>query len=547
MAACVVVGLCGFLFSSNSSAQNRTAAEKPDGPYPLSRELQVLERDLSSPEYREVLPTMIHTDLAAEWQRVGTPDNWLLFLEQHGGEAKVQGDPALKAAYEKRRQIADRFLALMRAEYAKRKLKPPFDDAKELERVLREAGRSVSDDVAPAVPVRVVLPAPGAERYWPRFRGPTGQGSAAGTTFPMHWSPTENIAWQVELPGRGNGSPVVWGEQIFVTSENESRTGRLLLCFNRSDGQLLWKREAPQPEQTEKLYWKNTFASSTPVTDGQRVIVFFGNSGLVCWDMDGNLQWHRPLGPFTTTHGPGTSPVLYRDRVIFIQDQNRGDSVFVCLDKRTGELLWQRPRPRAMCWSTPVVLRVGDHDELVYNGSYHVIGYDPDTGEEIWRAEGTTREAIPTIVVGGGLIYSASGRNGPTMAIRPGGRGDVTKTHIVWKTVRGAPHVPSPTYYDGRLYMVNDTGIMTCLDARNGETVWQKRLRGRFSMSPIEAGGKLLLTNEDGRSYILATGPEFQVLAENELDDGVLATPALVEGRLYFRTTGRLLCVAEGE
>jgi outer membrane protein assembly factor BamB len=306
---------------------------------------------------------------------------------------------------------------------------------------------------------------------------------------------------------------------------------------------MLWEYVAPTPSAKESLYMKNTFASSTPVCDGERVIVFFGNSGLVCVDRDGHQQWHVDLGTFRTMHGPGASPVLYKDRVICIQFQNSGKSLFAAYDKRTGKPLWKHEPENATCWSTPVVLRVGDHDELVYNGSHVLAGYDPDTGKELWRVSGTSREAIPTVVVGGGLLYSASGRNGPTMAIRLGGKGDVTETNVVWRNPRGGPHVPSPLYHDGRLYIVNDTGIATCLGAADGRTVWQNRLRGRFSMSPVEANGRILVTSEEGRSTILKAGDKFEVLAENELGEQVLATPALLGGRLYFRTASHLWCV----
>jgi outer membrane protein assembly factor BamB len=198
-----------------------------------------------------------------------------------------------------------------------------------------------------------------------------------------------------------------------------------------------------------------------------------------------------------------------------------------------------------MCWSTPVVLRSGERDELVYNGSHHVVGYDPETGEELWRCAGSSREAIPMIVVGGGLLFSTSGRNGPTLAIRPGGDGDVTETHVQWKSLRGGPHVPSPVYYEGNLFIVNDTGIVTCLNASDGTLKWQDRLKGRFSMSPVEAGGLLIMTNEDGLTYVLRAADHFEILGENDLGEPNLATPAVLGGRIYFRTASNLICVAE--
>ncbi|MEX2286965.1 MAG: PQQ-binding-like beta-propeller repeat protein [Planctomycetaceae bacterium] len=514
--------------------------------HPLGLELQVLARDLTDGDYHAVLETMIPTDLAAEWLRVGTPDNHVTFLEAHGGMEKVQADPQLKAAYEERRRIADTFLELMRAAYKKRGQRPPFDD-EQLQKLLAGARKNQkAADAALNVAVRVIMPAAGAEAHWPRFRGPTGQGNVTGTSFPRTWGASENIVWKTKIAGRGNSSPVIWGERIFVTAASEDGTERSLLCYARSDGRLLWQKTASAPATIEQLYWKNTYASSTPVTDGERVIVFFGSSGLFCYDLDGHLLWKQDLGEFVTMHGPGTSPVIYKDLVIFVQYQNRGDSVFAAFETKTGKPRWRLKPDNQMCWSTPVVLRVGVRDELVYNGSNRVVGYSPDTGNQIWSVAGSTHEAIPTIVVGGGLIFSASGRNGSILAIRPGGSGDVTATHVLWNNPRGGPHVTSPVYYDRKLFLVSDTGVASCLDAMTGATIWQKRLRGRFSTSPLEIGGILLLTNEDGRCFILRAGDKFELIAENDLAENTLATPAILDGRIYFRTAENLICIGDG-
>ncbi len=521
---------------------------KPNGsdPYPLSTELTVLERDLTSGDYRSVLATMIPTDLEAEWQRVATSDNYLAFSEQHGGQAGIAADPALRAAYDRRRHIADTFLAMIREAYAKRRRRPPFDDSAKLATALRAGRRSGREGAANAITVRALMPVAGAERQWPRLRGPDGQGTTFDTELPLHWGPRENVVWKADIPGRGNSSPVIWDDRIFITASTADGGERKIVCYSRTDGRLLWEHAAPTAAARETLYTKNTFASSTPVTDGRRVIAFFGNGGLLCVDLEGRRQWHVDLGLFPTMHGPGTSPVLYKDEVICIQYQSRGKSLFAAFDKRTAQKLWQHDRENATCWSTPVVVRVGDRDQLVYNGSNYIAGYEPETGKELWRVTGTSHEAIPTVVVGGGLLFSASGRNGPTMGIRPGGRGDVTETHVVWRNLRGGPHVPSPLYHDGRIYIVNDTGIATCMDAADGRTIWQHRLRGRFSMSPIEAEGRILVTSEEGRSTIFQAGDTFQVLGENDLEEPVLATPALVGGRLYFRSALHLWCVGGG-
>jgi outer membrane protein assembly factor BamB len=345
---------------------------------------------------------------------------------------------------------------------------------------------------------------------------------------------------------------VIWGDRLLVTAESESRPDdapllakdpapdRLLLCYT-TDGQLLWQHAAPRPPEHEILYWKNTLASSTPVTDGERVIVFFGNAGLLCCDLNGQRQWHVDLGKFPTTHGPGSAPVLYQHLVILIQDQNKGESLCNAFDKRTGSQVWQRKRANAMGWSNPVLVKIGERDELIFNGSNEVTAYDPLTGEELWKHAGTSIEAIPMTATGGGLLFSASGRNGPIFALRPDNHGMVADSTPVWRVEHGGPHVPSPIYHDERLYLVSDTGIATCLSAASGETLWQKRLRGRFSASPLLVGDKILLTSEEGVTCVIKSAPRFELLAENPLNETIYATPAVVGGRLYFRSTTGLV------
>ncbi len=511
--------------------------------YPLGPELRTLSEDLQSQTYKDVVKTMIYQDLKEEWKRVATPDNYMVFSEKHGGLEKIEADAELKAAYEKRKQIANRFIAFMEASIREKNKEPKFDTAQVEELLLSELSRSIAVEKLENISIDPVMPAPGAEKQWPCFRGPTGQGIAVDEKFPANWSQTENIVWKTALTGRGNSSPVIWDNRIFITSASEDGKTRELFCYDRSNGNLLWKKTAPVPENIEKLYWKNTFASSTPVTDGERVINFFGNSGIVCYNMDGDLQWTKNIGDFTTVHGPGTNPVLYKNKFILIQDQNNAESVFIALDKYTGELLWRQKRDRVMGWSSPIIVHINDHDELIYNGSHNIIGYNPETGEKIWTLAGSTKEAVPMIVSGGGLLFSVSGRNGTIMAIRPGGNGDITATHLFWKNERGGPHVPSPAYYKNRLYIVNDTGVASCLDALTGETIWRERLKGRFSMSPVVAGNKIIVTNEKGLTTILEAGDSFKVLAQNDLGEETLSTPAVIGGRIYIRTATHLYCI----
>jgi hypothetical protein len=532
----IMFTLCVCCFSTA-----KAASDDIDRKYPLDAQLRVLAEDVESENYRRlVTQEMLATDLAAEWQRVETADNPQSFLQKHGGKERVMADPELARAYRRRVEIREKFLELMREGYRRHNQTPPFDRGEQAER----AGTQTNQKAIRSIPVTFVLPSAGAERHWPRFRGPSGQGSSGPEKLPVRWDQTgHNIVWRSAVPGYGNSSPIIWGDRIFLTSAASDGTGRAVLCFSRTDGRLIWTRRPPQKTPEPGVRDKNGYASATPVTDGERVIAFLGSTGLVCYDFDGSLLWQYDAMSFDTTHGTGSSPLLYDDLVIFVHDQNRTDSVFLALDRRTGELVWKHERPRAMTWSTPVVIRVSGRDELVFAGAETVKGYNPATGEELWMLTGPTFEVVPTIVVGDDMIYSASGRNGPTIGLRPGGSGNVSETHLVWRTVRGGPHVPSPVYFKGRLYTVNDTGIATCLDAETGALVWQARIRDRFSASPVESGGLLYFPSESGVTYVLAAADRFELVAQNDLGSPILASPAVFGGQLLLRTAEGLVCI----
>lgn len=512
-----------------------------DTKYPLDAQLRVLAADVKSARYRELITKqMLVTDLAAEWQRVATADNADSFLQKHGGKEKVLADPDLKRAYERRVQIHDDFLALMRDGYKRYKTVPPFDKGEKAE----TAGTQVKRRDGAGAELNVVLPCPDADKHWPRFRGPSGQGLTGLPSLPVRWDKDgTNLVWRAKVPGEGNSSPIVWGDHIFITSAAAKGAERFVHCFHAADGRLLWSKQAPAAAPEPQVRPKNGFASATPVTDGERVIAFLGSVGLVCYDFEGNLRWHYADMQFKTTHGVGSSPLLYKDLVVFAHDQNQAAPVFVALDKRTGKVVWKGERKRAMTWSTPIAVRVGDHDEIIFAGAETVKGYDPATGKERWSLSGPTHEVIPVVVVGKDLLYSASGRNGPTLALRPGGTGDVTATHLVWRAVRGGPHVPSPILVGGRLFTVNDTGIASCLDAATGKLLWHERLHDAFSASPVEAGGLLYFPAESGVTYVLRAADTFEVVAKNDLGRGILASPAVTSGRLLLRTQDELVCI----
>ena len=395
--------------------------------------------------------------------------------------------------------------------------------------------------------VQMVRPDGEGGRYWSRWRGPSGQGVVEGTGYPDTWSATSDALWKTSVPGSGHSSPIVWGDQIFLTTSRDGGRRISILSFNRSNGELLWDTDAPDG-QAAYVHRKNSPASATVTTDGERVYASFGSRGMLAVDFDGSIVWHRDLGQIDNYHGAAGSPLLYRDTVIIYQDQNGGAFV-IALDARTGDTRWRTDRSASVGWGTPIAVTVGDHDELIVSSQRNVRSYDPTTGEELWHCGGNLFEVIPTPAVGHGLLFCSSGRAGPTLAIRPGGRGDVTDSHVVWKTTRGSPFVPSPLVYGDYLYLINDmSSIITCLNAKTGETMWQERLgrprREGVSASPIVVDDKLFVTNDDGQTFVLRTGPEFELLHINDIGARTLASPALVDGTWYIRTADELIAIA---
>jgi outer membrane protein assembly factor BamB len=388
-------------------------------------------------------------------------------------------------------------------------------------------------------------------KYWPRWRGPSGQGLVAGTNYVDTWSDTTNVKWKVAVPGRGHSSPIVWKDHLFLTTAHDD--GRLsMLAYKRADGTLVWQSDLPI-RGVERTHRKNSNASATPSTDGRRVYASFGTHGLAAFDFNGKLLWHQKLGDLRNYHGSAGSPVLYKDRLFLYQDHsgtaNLGSFV-AAFNAATGAVIWKKDRSESVGWGTPVVIDAGDHDELIVNSQYKVYAYDPNAGAELWTVRGTTMEVIPTPVVAHGLVFCSSGRAGPTLAIRPGGKGDVTATHVEWTSPRGSPFVPSPLVHGDLLYMINDMqSILTVLEAKTGTLVYQDRLgqptREGFSSSPIAVGDKLFFTNDQGQTFVVQAGRAFKLLRVNELHAQVLATPALVDGVWYWRTERELIAIGK--
>jgi outer membrane protein assembly factor BamB len=406
----------------------------------------------------------------------------------------------------------------------------------------------------PALPVSVIVPGGDASKYWPFWRGPSMQGLVEGTGYPSTWSDSENVLWRVEVPGRGHSSPIVWADRIFLTTAAADGSSRSVLCFRRADGKLLWERTVPGAP-AERLYPKNSYASSSPTTDGRLVYAYFGNAGVVAVDFSGTIVWRAAFGPVSLYHGPGGSPVLYKDRLILYQEQRLMERTattdpgfMVALDARTGRERWRQTRTPQPGWGTPLPIRAGGRDEIIVSSSRRIEGVDPATGNLLWYSTGNTFEVIPMPVAGHGFVYCSSGRAGPTFAVRPGGSGDVTASHVAWSTPKGSSFVPSPLLLGDYLYTVNDmVSVVTCHHAKSGEVVGQIRLgdakREGFSASPVAVEGRIYFTNDEGETFVLNPAPDFRLLHVNRIGEQTLASPALVDGRWYIRTARHLIAI----
>jgi outer membrane protein assembly factor BamB len=387
-------------------------------------------------------------------------------------------------------------------------------------------------------------------KFWPRWRGPSGQGLVRTTGYPDRWSATENVAWKVPVPGRGNSSPIVWGDRIFLTTAHDGGRRLSVVSYRRADGVKLWEVDAPATE-VERVHFKNGNASATPATDGRLVYASFGTNGLVAVDFDGKILWHRHLGRVQNYWGSAGSPVLYNDRLFIYQDHQGPDGAFVAaIDKATGKTIWRIERSESVGWGSPVVIRAGDRDELIVSSQGKVYAYDPATGNVLWTAGGNLFEVVPTPVVGQGLLFATSGRAGPTIAIRPGGSGDVTQTHVAWSTPKGSPFIPSPIVVGEVIYLINDMqSVVTAYEAKSGTLLFQERLgqprREGFSASPVAVDGKVFFTNDEGETFVLEAGRQFKLLHVNQLGEQTLASPALVDGRWYVRTASSLISIGK--
>ena len=388
-----------------------------------------------------------------------------------------------------------------------------------------------------------------ATAQWPEFRGPLAQGHSTEKGLPLEWNEGKNIVWKVPVPGLGWSTPVIANGRVWLTTAIEQRGISLrAIAFDAETGKEVVNVEVFKiPTDRRDINPKNSWASPSPVIDGDRIYVHFGADGTAALSPAGEIIWKNRF-EYQSQHGAGGSPIVYGDLLIFSCDGS--DVAFViALDKHTGKTKWKTNRgyPADQAYTTPIVIRAGEQDQLISVGAFRVRAYDPLTGKEIWRVrydEGFSN--VPRPVFGHGLVFITTGFQQPELlAIRPDGRGDVTKTHVAWSLKRGAPLTPSPIIVGDELYIVNDGGIASCIDARTGNVIWQSRLGGTYSASPVYADGRLYFPAEQGVTTVIAPGKEARRLAMNKLDGGLLASIAVASGSFFLRTDTALYRISE--
>ena len=399
---------------------------------------------------------------------------------------------------------------------------------------------------------------------WPGWRGPSGDGISAGKGIPTKWSSKENIAWRIAVPGEGHSSPIVWGDKVFLTSSLTEKNKRILLCIDRLSGQTVWQRDVVQspPETVHRL---NSRASGTPATDGKQVYVTFmraegdeviapnvGSERLItpgkiivaAYDLDGNEKWKTNIGDFLSAHGFNTCPVLFEDLVILNGDHD-GNAYLVALDRQSGRQRWRTRREnKTRSYVTPIIREIDGITQMILSGSLCIASYDPRNGKRHWIVDGPTEQFVASMVYDGKYVFATGGYpERHTLAIRPGGKGNVTDTHIAWRTTRGAAYVPSPIISGRYLLMVADSGIASGFEARTGKRHWMERLPGGHSPSPVSADGLVYFVSDRGVTTIIRPSETFAVIAKNELGEPVSASPAISQGQIFLRTHQHLYCI----
>jgi outer membrane protein assembly factor BamB len=423
-------------------------------------------------------------------------------------------------------------------------------------------------------------------QQWPGFRGPFATGIIEYANTPVNWDAASgrNIRWRREIPGLGHASPVIWDDKIFVTTavsgsgedylkvglygdidmvDDETVHEFRVYCLDKHTGEVMWDRLAHIGVPRTRRHTKSSHANCTPATDGRFLVVYFGSEGLYCYDLDGNLIWEKDLGaiyagPYTDPEvewGIASSPVI-RDGKVIMQCDVTGEDFLALFDVKTGEEIWRTPRDEVSTWSTPAIYEQGGNTQIILNGYRHMGGYDFETGREIWKMSGGGDAPVPTPVIAHGLIYlnNAHGRYSPIYVVRPEARGDITldkdsttSEFIVWSIKRGGAYMQTPLIYGDYLYNLRGNGSLSCYQAITGGLMYRESLgvSGGVTASGIASGGKLYFTSENGKVYVVAAGPVFKRLTVNNMDDICMATPAISQGALYFRTAHYLIAVSE--
>ena len=383
---------------------------------------------------------------------------------------------------------------------------------------------------------------------WPQFRGPGGQGHSDATNLPLTWSESENIVWKVPVPGLGWSSPSIQGNQIWLSTAVDEGKSLHAIALDRVTGQTLVDVVVFEIAEPGSVHSKNSHASPTPLIEGDRVYVHFGAHGTACLKSDGTLVWKTQELKHDHRHGPGGSPVIYQDLLILNCDGSDIQFV-VALDKSTGEIRWKKKREHIgearltgksnvpMAYTTPLLTEINGTIQLLSSGADSIVSYNPVNGDEYWWFRYDGYSNVPRPVVGKGLVFISSGYDHPEFfAVKVDGTGDVTESHLGWNMKKAAPLNPSPLLIGDELYLISDNGIATCLDAVSGQQHWQERIGGSYSASPTFADGRIYLLDEEGTTTVIAPGKTFEKLATSKLDGRTLATPAFLDQAIYLRT-----------
>ncbi len=396
--------------------------------------------------------------------------------------------------------------------------------------------------------VLTLTPSAAIAQDWPQFRGPDGQGHAVRQSLPLEWDESSNILWKIPVPGQGWSSPVIADGRVWLTTATIDADGASLraIAYDVETGEELVNAEVFRQDDATLLNLKNSHASPTPIVEGDRVYVHFGASGTAAITTDGTVVWRTEF-PYISQHGNGGSPTLFEDLLV-INCDGFDEAFVIAVDKDTGEVRWktERRQPFSQAYSTPIVIRVGNQDQIVSIGAFYATAYDPESGDEIWYVRYDGFSNVPSPVYGEGVVYIATGFHLPALvAVRVDGEGDVSRTHVEWVRQRSIPFTSSPLLVGEEIYIVSDIGVISCLDAATGDVIWQQRVVGNYSASPTYADGRIYFLSEEGVATVIAPGTEYRLLASNRLDGWTLASMAVSGGSIFIRSDTNLYRIGQ--